>query len=445
MTVFVVGGYESKKGSFVKPQLEMYRAQKLIDETVFVIDYHEEKQSRFNDLNSISGYIKQQIKESNEKDNTVIIIAHSVPYGFFNFNSFIPTKNYKDIFSILPRDGIGVIIFSSCYSGNAVEEDTLRTAPSGTVVIPTSSTTSVSNGNFAFSFSQENAGITKAADFYLEILDNFDPKQYHDDIIYNPFHWLDDSNPMNALPKVIGIAGNPPIIINMEGKNGYVAKLANTKIDATVWQHAIDTVKIRFDRVNYRCDYDKAIREFTADVCNNADTALSMYKSDDELKSAIDNVAQKIRTGQGWLEVGKEFTDKDGVKRPATEIDVAEEMRIKYAIGFSYMDKSGELDAMIQKQIDPNWLAGKTISKDTLEKLQKSSLLAGFDGQDGSSWNDKIEISEIHAVFRKHGIKVQEQKIDTNNDGILENCEIVKALSATVQKSKNPIANYFGF
>lgn len=67
-----------------------------------------------------------------------------------------------------------------------------------------------------------------------------------------------------------------------------------------------------------------------------------------------------------------------------------------------------------------------------LKNLEKK-WTAGTDGKDFSLNNGKIELSEIHAIFRQMGIKSND--VDKNADNKLDNREISQALNHAAQKN----------
>lgn len=406
-----------------KSQLNAYLAQG--DVTVFDVAEHPYLIATANNI------------PTGDRGINLILAAHGGEDAMFEWRKDEGIL-YTNLFLALPREGSASIVIDSCFGGLVLKKEILEAAPPGALVMSLSSASNVSISPFSIRFAKETMGLTNPMDLFLEALDNFDPKEYLAHGIYTNKRdgRNHDHNPEHAIPRILGIGGNPPQVIHLDD---WVAKLATIgdrlqqegTPEQAAWRRAIERVQERSDHYNYRCDYEKGEKEHREDVCDNSDTARSMYDSGGELSEAISAMAQDIAAG----------------KTPALTDDPvqnAEKLRLAYLLTAAYMDESGELDKLRAQAIDPNWLAGKRVDAATLAALTEggffpwdAGLTAQFDGKDPTHARDgKVNLTEIQAIFKQRGISAT--AIDRDQNGALDAKEIGAALNAPAPDTAPP-------
>ena len=250
----------------------------------------------------------------------VIVQCHGGPDATFTWNANSPRSPYTRLFHALPKRGIASVTLTTCYGGSAQVAAILKAAPEGLLVQALTGVHTLDSGDVNIKFAEETAGLKKPIDLYLKALDNFDPVEYAVYIDYwsikHKAIYIGDAE--QALPRILGIGGKSPIIIDLEKS----FRILHEKTGDPALKSAISRVQKLFDT--------KHIHTFininTLETTRN-DISLG-NPSEEALDASIALMAQKLASG---------YKPKD-----------AEEKRIAYAITAAYLDESGELQRIKQ-------------------------------------------------------------------------------------------------
>ncbi|GEM_PF-3554134 len=358
--------------------------------------------------------LEKAISEANiTTPANIILIAHGNPNGSFMWN-YGEYKTYAQLFDSLPDNGISSITIGTCYGGSANAPEILQHAPVGAIVQSFVGAENVGLETSTAQFLRESKGLTNPSDLLIEALDNFDYQEYKKiEAASASLTFNEDRNADKALPHILGIGGNPPILLDMNEEVGKlaIALQSNSGLDEQSWQNAIKRIQDKFDTTSERINL---MQQDTKIFGLGAD-------KEQELDNNIIKVAEKMRRGEMPTNI--------------------EEKRIAYAITAAYMDNSGGLSYLQSKAIDGSWLQNKDIYAETLKDLEKSGWTKGIDGTDQLGKNAHIDFTDIQAVFRKMNIKTSEA--DLNNDDTLDGCEIAHSLNDAAKKGANPITKLF--
>ena len=246
---------------------------------------------------------------------------------------------YADFFRALPREGIVSITLATCYGGTAQTSTILAAAPPGCLVQSTVGKYSLSNENFVDEFATESKGLHKPVDLFLKVIDNFDPLEYKAYVErWNKKGWPGNPNPDHALPHILGIGGEPPLMIDLDIEAARLAHpdTAHTRNEAA-WHTALVRVQVAFDTKNKR-----GIPENMPTIPGVNCIVGGLGDAEEKaLHTHIAAVAKKME--HGWTP-----KDEKTKKRPLT-IEEVEEKRIAYAITAAYMEESGALRRMVHQ------------------------------------------------------------------------------------------------
>lgn len=261
----------------------------------------------------------------------VIIRAHGDDHGNFRWSKS-ERVSYVEFCKYLPRTGIASIVIGSCFGGQALYEDVLKVAPPGTILITMTGPKTLNPDGVIHDFSFETKNETNPINLFLKIMDNFDPKEFSDSVesekkqnpIYSLFGKL-VTDPEQALPHVIGIGGTPPTTIDLATK---CTELKGKEGDVHI-AAAVARVQAMFDT--------KHTRSTPAPRPGHPDEVLTTYqslgsKAERALDDHIAEVARKLTRGE-----------------PLKDI---EERRIAYALTAAYLDESGALKRIVEKQVE---------------------------------------------------------------------------------------------
>lgn len=266
----------------------------------------------------------QQVAKRIHGPANVILQAHGLETGIFASHGMFTwnqgeTIPYSTLFSALPKVGIISITIASCYGGTGQTEQMLRSAPPGVLVIPLTGPKTLNTAALSLQFAKEIRKFSKPIDLYLEGLDNFDSQtfkgfQTHMNQQSGTQHVTD---PEAALPHIIGVGGNPPVRINLMDAMGQL----KGKEETSAFKRSLRRVQERFDTVNRQIvpDYPGYVRDVS--LGQKAERALDIR---------IAQLGQKLAIG---------YLPKD-----------VDEKRIALAITAAYLDESGELQRLAERQ-----------------------------------------------------------------------------------------------
>lgn len=246
--------------------------------------------------------------------DNIVIATHGTKTGGLEWNKgeILP---YGEAFKHLP-EGIRNIAVTSCY-GEMAQRD-LQFVPKGALLQTLVGTEMVNISTSITQFAKETRGETSPAIIMIEALDNVDPNEVAkvaaEHNAKNGTHF--ETDPNKVLPHTIGIGGKPPEPLNLSDKLDNMSNAGKAgKLNMHAMQEATAMVIERFDttRFNYQTKQQESggmIAEASLDV-------------------RIIGVAAKINAG--------------------APLESIEEKRIGYALAIAYLDKSGELETMVQK------------------------------------------------------------------------------------------------
>lgn len=282
----------------------------------------------------------------------VILLAHGNEDGSFQWHhdhqlNYSDRFSYADIFSALPRQGILSFTLNSCYGGSANAKRFLKAAPAGMMVQSFVGAHNMGDGRMTTDFIIEGTSLSNKTDMLLKAFDNFDPREYitYTEMWNRKLSNTNDSNPENALPHIVGIGGNPPRVINLDNElktlnyGGSSTDNLLSRRDEDAFNRAVTRVQNSFDTQHWitNPDNDQTI------VWQNLGAS-----GESILDDSIAAIAAEIRTGK--------FTPDalmpEGLSEEQQSIYRAERKRIAYALTVAYLDESGEMQRMVEKQKD---------------------------------------------------------------------------------------------
>ena len=269
----------------------------------------------------------------------VVLQTHGTPHGYFRWRTDGPYFSYQTAFGIMPEQGILSITLGSCYGGqsNATKNAKafiLTAAPAGTLVFAMTGPSTELPAIVTDQFAEETKGLHNPIDFFLEVLDNYDPKYFKDWQERNnkrdPID-ADEARPDYALPHIIGIGGQPPQQLDLA--NEY--KTLKGKLNDPALMRTIQRVQTRFDTRAGHISFKNGIEKFNM-VHSFGPTA------ERALEKRIADLAHKLASQEGYslptAAKGKELTPEQ-----------VDEKRLVYAITAAYLDESGELNRRIEQ------------------------------------------------------------------------------------------------
>ena len=261
----------------------------------------------------------EQVAAKIQGPANVILQAHGETNGTFQWHQDERVP-YSQFFQALPRSGILSVTLGSCYGGIAQREDILSAAPPGTLVLSMTGPQTSSVSSVTVMFAKETWHLTRPVDLYIKALDNFDSDRYREYMTWSNQTYRENeiTDPNEALPHILGIGGDPPQPIDLANQLGALSGQQN----APAFQRAVQRVQELFDTVRGRTNPVKGGKW----VIFNSLGPEAERKLDDDIAA----MAQKLARG----DVPKN----------------AEEKRIAYALTAAYLDESGELQRMINKQ-----------------------------------------------------------------------------------------------
>lgn len=222
---------------------------------------------------------------------------------------------YSEIFKNIP-EGVPFVTVASCYGGMA--QNDLPALPPGTTLHSTVGET-ISLAWIGNQMSGELGKNFTQLDVVLEALDNVDPqklaewdKQYK----ITEKEGVARVDPNKVLPHTIGIGGKPPVELNLDKQIERLTK-NHASLNTAAMSQAISLVQEKFDT---RLGDTK--RE-------SAEAPELVAQKERQLDLKVAEVAAKIQSG--------------------IPLDGLQEKRIGYAITYTYLDKSGELEQMVNK------------------------------------------------------------------------------------------------
>ncbi len=350
---------------------------------------------------------RDAIKRANiGKNANIILLAHGSELGTFTWNSGEKKINfYFMLFYSLPKDTQSITL-GGCFSGIAVKD--LYYLPKGTLLLSATSAIAASSTGQAIPFARETNNLLKPVDFYLEALDNFNPAAYQDFAEScnkrNKNAEKLDTNPLHALPQILGIGGSPVIEINLNQEMVDVRnKIKNKTINTDAWNRALTRVRERFDTKGvYGTD--------------------NFYDNND----GAGNIAELI-IDQKVVRIWEKLSNGEPLKSTKT-IEGVDEKRIALALTAAYLDESGKIDQLVKKgkAPTPSYIKQLESRIPQLEKLGWASRIGNGDAE--------ITVEEISATFARHNIFIN---VDKNHDNHLTGREITDFLKTLpVIKSK---------
>lgn len=328
----------------------------------------------------------------------IILDCHGIEAGFFTWSKKGEYGFYPHFMRDIPQQNIPTIIIENCFGGSAY--DYLYSVPRGTVLQTLSSKTHSVLGKQAMGFANEIQNITQPIEFYLEALDNFDPEFYQRIQIKNgAANDSKMSNPLLALPTLIGIGGEPPITIKLDATLQLLCQHPkDSNFSVTAWARALDRVRQRFD-------------------CQSFDSAHqpSLQEKELVLDEHIIQIWSDILNGKSFIG-NPNLSGKELIKQ-------ADDKRIALALAAAYLDESGEFNAMVKK--------AKTVEKPPALSTQKS--LASYFG----NHDDEITLKEIKETLALHKMTMKDCDLDGN--GSTSDAEIAKVFEGFITKSKQSV------
>jgi hypothetical protein len=204
--------------------------------------------------------------------------------------------SYPQLFADLPRSGIGSVTIQSCFGAEAEKLQSLKNAPSGTIVQTMSSGTNVELNSIIDNFN-DKLSLTQhptPATLFLQGLRAFSSEEYQIGVSQTQ----DNSDPYRALPHIIGVGGPTPLAIDLDTQ---LRNLADAKTSPDLSQ-AVNLVQQNF---------------------NPGD------------KADIVNMALRIEHGDATI---------GHASNPQTNAD---ELRVAYALTAAYLHTSGTMDKWV--------------------------------------------------------------------------------------------------
>ena len=316
----------------------------------------------------------------------IVIACHGqvnendVPTGTIRWNKGEHRGPYYDelfekITAAAPKD-VGAISVLSC-NGEIAFED-LSSIPHGTVLQVIAGAKASSNTYFNNAFQEETSKTNDPATLAIEMLDNVDPVNYQKLLAIRQelgTKTPELDKPENLLPLIIGIGGNPPVVINLDETSEKLVQSSHTHPHE--YKQAIKLVQAHFDTDKdivrlevLKQDFGANLKDFDGHVSEQKkgeltelivaklkekfpgdadkidassagkyfDKLVSMRERDAQhvLEQKITAVAEKIKHGEPIA------LDKDG----HPDFD---ELRIRRALGVAYLKTSGELDKLVEQ------------------------------------------------------------------------------------------------
>ena len=319
----------------------------------------------------------------------IVLQAHGTLDGSFIWGED-QEISYVDFLNTLPRSGILSVTLGSCYAGSVQTKQILEAAPPGSIIQSMTGMATVALSASTIKFAAESGQLTRPIDFYLEALDNFNPKYFKEFNEYsnklNPED-QDISDPNEALPYIMGLGGTPPLMINL---NDEMAAL-NKGFNLEAMNRAAQRVQARFDtQTSYALQND--VSKFDLEKLDKGLGA----QAEISLDAQILDVANQIIRGK--------IPNGDTVE----SVDAK---RIAFAITAAYLDESGLLQGAIERQQNHVPFAsldamGLKISETALKKPPSNNLTA----------NEQAYIASVEKVLRdKPELK---EKINGAVDGL---------------------------
>ena len=283
------------------------------------------------------------------------------------------SPSYSQLFSALKelqetnKAEIKSITVDGCFGGFPNNADILALGPAGMIVQSQVSSQCPNWDKFITPFAEKAYNAKSSTDLLLAALSTFDPEKYKkyaaDDVAQKPKDAkIFDYNPMHALPHIIGIAGDPPVIIDLEAR---IENLANkkTSLNSKAWIDA--TLK------TYRAFYPTDVPTGASFSPSYIEKEMELGKTpnSDQYMDAINLMANKIE--KGHMPVG------------------VQEKRIAYALMAAYLDTSGELDKLVAHQIE------------VAKKQQQQPATTG-----PSTQSSAIPIPDPYAQALQHGAAI---------------------------------------
>jgi hypothetical protein len=227
--------------------------------------------------------------------------------------------------------GVDSVTISSCKGGNAENAEILASAPAGMVVQTLISDTNLEMSSIVTRFAQNNVDHPAADQtaLYIRALSAFTPQDYQADLealkAKDPTLKDIDTNPEHALPHMIGIGGNPPILIDIHDQVNQLSASLKANGPDDSWQQSVR----RTCRI-FGATTDMPVTGADADAMAASMQQGVTPSGKDPKGIAIAIVANKMQKGE-----------------PITGV---QEERIAYALTAAYMDASGNLQKMVASQ-----------------------------------------------------------------------------------------------
>lgn len=179
----------------------------------------------------------------------LVIACHGLEDGSFTWNQNAPTEKegypaYSDLYhqlTVQEKTDIPICVNLACFGETGLDSKALYDAPPGMVVYSMIGNTP-NAGQFITLFQRESSNLSDPTALMLEALDNLNP-QYHRDIKDNKLN--DGLDAFKALPTVIGIGGDSPVLIDLKHRSDDLTYTQESNPDA--FKQAVRLVKDHFD------------------------------------------------------------------------------------------------------------------------------------------------------------------------------------------------------
>lgn len=334
----------------------------------------------------------------------VMLMAHGTENGTFKWHEKEMVSYYR-LLQNLPRSGITTVMLNSCYGGLIQTPENLQAAPAGTMVQTMVSPTNVGVNSQSWDFIDETKGVHDSVGLYVKALDNFIPKTYT--VAVPEFSKKSkikfDLDPVKALPRVLGVGGEPHIIIDMDEQVQKLAHITMNDAQRAAWARAGSRAKTLLDG-NFRDVNSKDL---------NLEPVGETYVGYKKLQADMHVVSQKILNGQSL--VGKD------------KVETANNLRMAYALTALYLDESGQIKQMRKQQMQ-NYNAQE-------EKLKPIYATRNFIDK-----NTGIYVGQGGAVAQEVEAFAEKFKLTVQKDGVLSADEL-KAITGRLRADGKPHEN----
>jgi len=256
----------------------------------------------------------------------IIGAFHGNKNGKFKWGNRWGRISYKDFFAELPRTGIQSITLESCYGGEANASRFLIYAPKGTVIQSVVGPDNIGLASTLMNFTNRLDGLSQQAGLLVSALAAFNPWRYEHETTKIDLrkHKHFNTNPLQALPHIIGVGGGQRI--DLSDELGRLTGILSDPKTKAAWDQAVAKVK----------------KEFGAAA-----------------NGKIDEIIRKI--------------EKNGkVGQDGSNVQKANELRVGYALTAAYLDASGELESRFGAHTAGPQVAGVTPVTTPLERTAAS-------------------------------------------------------------------------